>query len=232
MHVMVQRVLLLLGSAAAWFATTDDDLAWLGAHAPYRAQTEAEARQCGPACRATLRQRYKCEGIERPLPPCEFERKPVNADFASLLRATETPKASCAGPHGAARCYDAAGGFCVLSKLRAPANASRAFCAPFAKDHTRPGYERAAEACAWTVHCDAADGDAAELERRLSAKGGKPGATRWPRIRLVGGAPPPGAAFEDGRVHYLARRGDCGGSGPNPAHCAGCLLYTSPSPRD
>ena len=87
---------------------TDDDLStWLGDHEPYRAQTEAEARQCGAACRASLRQRYKCEGIERPLPPCEFERKPVNADFASLLRATETPKASCAGPHGACpvACY-------------------------------------------------------------------------------------------------------------------------------
>ena len=103
---MVQRVLVLLGSAAAWFATTDDDLGtWLGAHPPYRAQTEAEAIQCGAACRAALRQRYKCEGIERPLPPCSFERKPVNADFASLLRATETPKASCAGPHGAVACY-------------------------------------------------------------------------------------------------------------------------------
>ena len=43
---MVQRVLLLLGSAAAWFTSpTDDDLrTWLGAHPPYRAQTEAEAR--------------------------------------------------------------------------------------------------------------------------------------------------------------------------------------------
>ena len=103
---MVQRVLLLLGSAAAWFATTDDDLStWLGAHPPYRAQTEAEARQCGAACRAALRQRYRCDGIERPLPPCDYERKPVNADFASLLRATETPKASCAGPHGAVACY-------------------------------------------------------------------------------------------------------------------------------
>ena len=47
---MVQRALLLLGSAAAWFATTDDDLrTWLGAHPPYLAQTEAEARQCGAA---------------------------------------------------------------------------------------------------------------------------------------------------------------------------------------
>ena len=103
---MVQRVLVLLGSAAAWFATTDDDLrTWLGNHEPYAAQTEAQARACDATCRASLRQGYRCEGIERPLPPCEFERKPVNADFASLLRATETPKASCAGPHGGVSCY-------------------------------------------------------------------------------------------------------------------------------
>ena len=105
---MTPRVLIyLLSSAAAWLTSpTDDDLrTWLGAHPPYRAQTEAEARQCGAACRAALRRGYRCEGIERPLPPCEFERKPVNADFASLLRATETPKASCSGPHGAVACY-------------------------------------------------------------------------------------------------------------------------------
>ena len=105
---MTPRVLIyLLSSAAAWFASsTDDDLrTWLGDHEPYAAQTEAQARACGATCRASLRQGYRCEGIERPLPPCEFERKPVNADFASLLRATTTPKASCAGPHGAVACY-------------------------------------------------------------------------------------------------------------------------------
>ena len=196
---------------------------WLGAHAPYAALGEAAAAACDGACRARLRASFDCELKKAPLDVPGCAPGDSNALWASLRARVAAPRAACAGPHGAARCYDAAGGFCVLSKLRAPANASRAFCAPFAKDHTRPGYERAAEACAWTVHCDAADGDAAELERRLSAKGGKPGATRWPRIRLVGGAPPPGAAFEDGRVHYLARRGDCGGSGPNPAHCAGDL---------
>ena len=50
---MVQRVLVLMGSAAAWFATTDDDLrTWLGDHEPYAAQTEAQARACGATCRA------------------------------------------------------------------------------------------------------------------------------------------------------------------------------------
>ena len=105
---MTPRVLIyLLSSAAAWLTSpTDDDLrTWLGAHPPYRAQTEAEARRCGAACRAALRRGYRCEGIERPLPPCEFERKPVNADFASLLRATATPKASCSGTHGGVSCY-------------------------------------------------------------------------------------------------------------------------------
>ena len=105
---MTPRVLIyLLSSAAAWFASsTDDDLrTWLGDHEPYAAQTEAQARACDATCRASLRQGYRCEGIERPLAPCEFERKPVNADFASLLRATTTPKASCAGPHGAVACY-------------------------------------------------------------------------------------------------------------------------------
>ena len=54
---MTPRVLIyLLSSAAAWLTSpTDDDLrTWLGAHPPYRAQTEAEARQCGAACRAAL----------------------------------------------------------------------------------------------------------------------------------------------------------------------------------
>ena len=214
---MVQRVLVLLGSAAAWFATTDDDLrTWLGAHAPYRAQTEAEARQCGAACRAALRQRYKCEGIERPLPPCD-ERKPVNADFASLLRATETPKASCAGPHGAVACYTFGGGdFCVLRNAYPP-DASSSTCAEGALRGVKLGdkYAEVSRRCAWSVYCEPASKEAAAILRRRLW--GRPKEQMWPKIQLRSGPPPPRRMSDE--PLYLARRGDCGGTGPNPAHC-------------
>ena len=179
--MLPHRALLLLGSAAAWVATTDDDLStWLGGHPPYRAQTEAEARQCGAACRAALRQRYKCEGIERPLPPCSFERKPVNADFASLLRATTIPKASCAGPHGGVSCYTFGGGdFCVLRNAYPP-DASSSTCAEGALRGVKLGdkYAEVSRRCAWSVYCEPSSKEAAAILRRRLW--GRPKELMWP----------------------------------------------------
>jgi hypothetical protein len=52
------------------------------------------------------------------------------------------------------------------------------------------------------------------LQRRLL---GRPKEQMWPKVQLRRGPPPPRRMSDE--PLYLARRGDCGGSAPNPAHC-------------
>jgi len=213
---MMPCVLVLLCSAQAWFTSPTDDLAWLADYAPYAAQTEVEARRCGAACRAGLKHGFRCEGVQRPLPACDWS-KPVNADFSSLVRATKAPRASCAGPHGGVACYTFSGGdFCVLRNAYPPKE-SPEVCAAGALKGAKLGdkYAAISKRCAWSVYCEPASKEAAAiLQRRLW---GRPKEQMWPKVQVWSRAPPAGRIVD--KPLYLARRGDCGGKAPNPAHC-------------
>lgn len=96
--------------------------------------------------------------------------------------------------------------FCILRNVWIPPN-------DCSKGAVGEPYDRSK--CAWRVYCKRRRDD---IERFLGRGTGRREA--WPPIALIDGRAPnsEGHQIFDGPA-YLARRGDCGGSSPNPAHC-------------
>ncbi|KAJ8611928.1 hypothetical protein CTAYLR_004350 [Chrysophaeum taylorii] len=218
-------VVVVLGISYGVGARGEVSLSWLARYAPFPAQSEAEAQACGAACAAELEREFGCEllagGRLPTVPACNVSDS--NARWERVRSGARV--VVCSGPHGSIECLRNGAAFCVAHGLWAPRARPEA-CAARTGDAATLD-KATATACAWTVYCRRhreAD-DIAARALGLASSGASPQAGRrgaatpgWPRLQVVDKEPPAERVDID-ETYYFARRGDCGGSSPNPAHC-------------
>lgn len=196
-------------------ASAHSSLSWLSRYAPYRAQTEVEAEACGEACARELRERFHCDllplGRKASLPECNISDS--NAHWPKVMGGEHVKV--CAGPHGSIECLRNGAPVCVANRLCAPFGVRPAQCA------AKPTMPQ----CAWRVYCkiNRRERDLADRVVRGVLTKRHAAAPDYFRILVDETSAPPESYAAVNETYYVARRGDCGGSSPNPAHCVADL---------